>query len=71
MTIKTTQKVIKIGTSAGVTIPKKQLEQMSVSIGDEIELIIKPKNSKLRDFSDEFDGFMDTYSEDLNNLAQR
>jgi bifunctional DNA-binding transcriptional regulator/antitoxin component of YhaV-PrlF toxin-antitoxin module len=71
MTIKTTQKVIKIGTSAGVTIPKKQLEEMSVSIGDEIELVIKPKNSNLRAFSDEFDGFMDAYSEDLNNLARR
>lgn len=71
MTIKTTQKIIKIGTSAGVTIPKKQLEEMSVTVGDEIELVIKPKNSKLRNFSNEFDDFMDAYSEDLNNLAQR
>jgi antitoxin component of MazEF toxin-antitoxin module len=34
------QKVIKIGTSAGVTIPKKQLDELGIKIGDEVEVKI-------------------------------
>jgi antitoxin component of MazEF toxin-antitoxin module len=71
MTIKTTQKVIKIGTSAGVTIPAKDLKRAGIQPGDEIELLITPKKNKLSDFSEEFDSFMDTYSEDLDRLAKR
>jgi antitoxin component of MazEF toxin-antitoxin module len=65
------QKVIKIGSSAGVTIPKKQLEELGLSIGDEVEVKIKPKSAKLQSFSKELDGFMDKYQKDLKNLAKR
>ncbi len=65
------QKVIKIGTSAGVTIPKKQLDELGIKIGDEVEVKIKPKAAKLQDFSKELDGFMDKYQKDLKNLANR
>lgn len=65
------QKVIKIGTSAGVTIPKKQLEELGLKIGDEVEVKIKLKADKLQSFSKELDGFMDKYQEDLKNLANR
>lgn len=66
-----TQKVIKIGSSAGVTIPKKQLKELGISIGDEVDINIKPKSVKLQDFSKELDGFMDTYQKDLKSLAGR
>lgn len=65
------QKIIKIGTSAGVTIPKKQLNELGVGVGDEVEVTIKPKTVKLKEFSRELDGFMDKYETDLKNLAKR
>lgn len=65
------QKVIKIGTSAGVTIPKNQLEELGISIGDSVNVSIKPATKRLQGFSKELDGFMDKYSKDLENLAKR
>lgn len=68
------QKVIKIGTSAGVTIPKKQLQELNIAIGDEVEFTIAKKVDKpikhaqlLKDL----EGFMNTYDQDLKNLADR
>lgn len=66
-----TQKVIKIGSSAGVTIPKKQLKELGIAIGDEVDIKITPKSAKLQGFSQELDGFMDKYQNDLRNLADR
>ncbi len=65
------QKVIKIGSSAGVTIPKKQLQELGLRIGDEVELNIKPANKKHQRFAQELDKFMDIYDQDLKNLAKR
>jgi antitoxin component of MazEF toxin-antitoxin module len=66
-----TQKVIKIGSSLGVTIPKKQLEELGIKLGDEITFDIKPTKAALKAFADELDEFMDTYDQDLKNLASR
>ena len=38
MTITTTQKIIKIGDSAGVTIPAKELKRAGLKPGDEIDI---------------------------------
>ena len=68
------QKVIKIGTSAGVTIPKKQLEELNIGVGDEIEFTITKKTTKPTKHEEllaNLDGFMKTYDQDLKNLAQR
>ncbi len=66
-----TQKVIKIGSSAGITIPKKQLEELGISIGDEIIVDIKPTKKSLQKIATELDSFMDEYADDLKNLARR
>jgi antitoxin component of MazEF toxin-antitoxin module len=66
-----TQKIIQIGSSAGVTIPKKQLADLGLAIGDEVNIEIRPTQRKLKQFSDELDKFMDIYDQDLKNLAQR
>jgi len=66
-----TQKIIQIGTSAGVTIPKKQLEELGLKVGDEINIDIRPTRGQLKEFADELDKFMDIYDQDLKNLAQR
>lgn len=42
MKITTTQKVIRIGTSAGVTIPSKELKRAGVKPGDEILFHFEP-----------------------------
>ena len=65
------QKIIKIGSSAGVIIPKKQLEELVLDVGDEVEINIKPANAKLKKFAEEIDKFMDIYDQDLKNLAKR
>jgi antitoxin component of MazEF toxin-antitoxin module len=66
-----TQKIIQIGSSAGVTIPKKQLEELGLSVGDEVTIAIKPTKDTLKNFADELDKFMDIYDQDLKNLAKR
>jgi antitoxin component of MazEF toxin-antitoxin module len=66
-----TQTIIRIGSSAGVTIPKKQLKELGLAVGDEVEMIIKPKTQKHDRFMDQLEKFMDTYDQDLKNLANR
>lgn len=73
MTITTIQKVIKIGSSRGVTLPARQLRVLGVHDGDEIEVtirkrtvavdgdkVLKVANSLLR-----------RYKEDFSHLAKR
>lgn len=40
--IQSTQKIIKIGTSGGVTIPAKDLKRQNLAIGDEVEVTVRP-----------------------------
>lgn len=40
-----TQKVLKVGSSAAVTIPKKSLEELGLKIGDRVVVEIDKKNS--------------------------
>ena len=41
MTIKSIQKVIKVGTSAGVTIPAKDFAHLGLKVGDNVEVTFK------------------------------
>jgi antitoxin component of MazEF toxin-antitoxin module len=41
MAIKTVQKVIKIGSSIGVTLPAKDVKYAGIKIGDEVEIVVK------------------------------
>ena len=66
-----TQKIIQIGSSAGVTIPKKQLKELGLKVGDEVNISIRQTRGQLKEFADELDKFMDTYDQDLKNLAKR
>ena len=67
------QKVIKIGSSAGVTIPKKQLDELGIHIGDQIEVIVG-KPGKLKDEIEAYKAFRKftkIYGPTLKNLADR
>jgi antitoxin component of MazEF toxin-antitoxin module len=68
------QKVIKIGSSLGVTIPKKEANKLNIVAGDEVEISILKKTTRyekheqlLKDLED----FMSVYDQDLKNLAKR
>lgn len=72
--IQSTQKIIKIGSSVGVTIPAKELKRQNIKFGDEVEVIVRP----IRPSSIEDQGvikaaksILDKYREDFNNLAKR
>lgn len=42
-----TQKVLKVGSSATVTIPKKSLEELGIQIGDKIFLRVDTINKRI------------------------
>jgi antitoxin component of MazEF toxin-antitoxin module len=72
--IQSIQKVIKIGTSGGVTIPAKELKQQNISFGDEVEVIVRP----IRNVTDSDQKviisakkIIATYKKDFGNLAKR
>lgn len=67
------QKVIKIGSSAGVTIPAKQLKELGISIGDEVNISVQAikKNDNQAELMSEYDAFVAQYGEALKNLAKR
>lgn len=73
MTITTTQKVIKIGTSRGVTIPAKDLKALGVDTGEELELVVRKKTAQTSDVDvlDKANSLLDRYKQDFHNLAGR
>ena len=72
--IQSTQKIIKIGSSGGVTIPAKDLKQQNINIGDEVEVIVRPirtKDSKDSDVLLAAKKILAEYRQDFTNLAKR
>lgn len=72
--IRSTQKVIRIGSSGGVTIPAKELKRQNINFGDEVEVTIRPllidavEDQKVIDAAK---SILDKYRQDFTNLAQR
>ena len=69
MIFTTNQKIIKIGSSRGITLPAKQLQEMQVQEGDEVKVTIESVRKKT--ISDEYANFKSQYGETLKNLADR
>ena len=72
--IQSIQKVIKIGSSGGVTIPAKELKRQNIAFGDEVEVIVRP----LRNVSSQDQKVigtakkvLDDYKKDFLDLAKR
>jgi antitoxin component of MazEF toxin-antitoxin module len=68
------QKVIKIGDSLGVTIPKSRVNDLGLTAGDKVEFEVRKKVSsatKHEELLKDLDSFMATYDQDLKNLAKR
>jgi len=69
--IQSIQKVIKIGSSAGVTIPAKTLKMENVSIGDEVEITIRHIKKVDEDTIAASRRIIEKYKTDFKNLSQR
>ena len=76
------QKVIQIGSSAGVTIPKKSLSTLGLEIGSEVAISVDPDKREMIVRSIDHGGidpetlawteqFIDTYKEALEELADK
>lgn len=72
--IQSIQKVIKIGTSGGVTIPAKDLKRQNINFGDEVEVIVRPLRSKPEGDQAVLNAakkILAAYKKDFVNLAKR
>ena len=65
--------IIKIGSSAGVTIPKKELESKGLKIGDPIDFKYWPahKSESQEELMKDYKKFVKQYGQTLKNLAKR
>ena len=72
--IQSVQKIIKIGSSGGVTIPAKELARQNIAIGDEVEIIVRPLRDKNADDQKVLKAakkVLADYKQDFKNLAER
>ncbi len=71
--IETTQKLIQIGSSEGVTLSKKDIARLGAKRGDtlkiQVELVKEP--GKHEELLQEYDRFVEKYGQTLKNLADR
>jgi hypothetical protein len=71
--IETTQKLIQIGSSEGVTLSKKDIARLGAKRGDTLkiqaELVKEP--GKHEELLQEYDRFVEKYGQTLKNLADR
>ncbi len=72
--IQSIQKVIRIGSSGGVTIPAKDLKRQNIAFGDEVEVIVRPLHNTDRKDQEVLAAakkILDDYKKDFENLANR
>ena len=74
------QKLLRVGSSAAVTIPKKSLKELGLKIGDRVSVDIDKKNKVVRikplikvdkELSDWTDKFIEKYRLALEALAKK
>ena len=67
-----TQKIIRIGSSAGITIPKKELKELGLTVGDEVNYTLKAvKKPQHDELMQDYQKFVKQYGDTLKNLADR
>ncbi len=73
--IQSIQKLIKIGSSDGVTIPKKELAKLGAKRGDELmitaELVTKKEEQTHARLMEDYRAFVRQYGQTLKNLADK
>lgn len=73
MNITTIQKVIKIGSSRGVTLPARDLRALGIRDGDEIEVTVRKRLEAADDNQvlKTANSLLRRYKEDFSQLAKR
>ncbi len=75
MTIKSIQKIIKVGSSQAVTLPARDLRAVGLKAGDEVEISVKAVASQPSQppsqITKEYQIFKAQYAETLKNLSDR
>jgi antitoxin component of MazEF toxin-antitoxin module len=75
MTIKSIQKVIKIGDSLAVTIPARDAKAAGIVQGSSVDVSVKPvvvaKKASPSGIEAEYEAFTIQYGQTLKNLADR
>ncbi|MBI2515196.1 AbrB/MazE/SpoVT family DNA-binding domain-containing protein [Candidatus Wolfebacteria bacterium] len=76
-----TQKVLKVGSSAAVTIPKKSLKELGLKIGDWVSVVVGARSVVIRPHSNFSKSenkiaeltlnFVNRYRKDLENLSKK
>jgi hypothetical protein len=71
--IETTQKLIQIGSSEGVTLSKKDITRLGAKRGDTLKIQVElvKGSGKHEDLLQEYDLFVEKYGQTLKNLANR
>lgn len=71
--IESVQKLIQIGYSEGLTLPKKDLARLGAKPGDMLRVKVKPVRQPLTQgkLLSEYDEFVEQYGQTLKNLADR
>jgi bifunctional DNA-binding transcriptional regulator/antitoxin component of YhaV-PrlF toxin-antitoxin module len=72
--IQSIQKVIKIGSSGGVTIPAKELKRQNIAFGDDVEVIVRALNntgSEDQEVIATAKSILTNYKKDFENLSKR
>ena len=75
------QKVLKVGSSAAVTIPKGSLKELGLAIGDQVNVIVDKKSKRMvieavandvdREVLDWTDSFIKRYRPALDALSKK
>ena len=69
------QKIIKVGSSAAITLPAKDLKHENLAIGQDVEVFVRsvPKHQTASDQSvlETAQKILDAYRQDFENLAKR
>jgi antitoxin component of MazEF toxin-antitoxin module len=77
MSITSIQKVIKVGSSAGVTIPAKDMQQGGIEVGDNVKIVVtkqpaaKTGSATDKEVIDAARQILKDYHQAFENLAQR
>jgi len=72
--IQSIQKIIKIGSSGGVTIPAKELKRHNIKFGDDVEVIVRPinkTNNSDQEVINTAKGILKNYKKDFDNLSKK
>lgn len=75
MSIQAIRKIVKVGSSEGVTLPTKELRRDNLKRGDEVEIIVRPVQKRTnvadQDVIAAAKSILHDYKQDFKNLAER